>query len=180
MMRLIEIVRAPPELNEKLAKAESLRRKIDSFDDEDIPHLFRFESKQQLRELMEGLRFPEWMKSEEGCIFHREELLLCSLYRLRRPTAMTCPTFRYLFGFRNERVSSLFRLFVNFMTQNWGYLLLDNMQYWLPHLETCAQAIRDKLHRLGCPFPSPTEPAGFNVFGFIDNTMNATCRPGDV
>jgi hypothetical protein len=37
-----------------------------------------------------------------------------------------------------------------------------------------AEAIRLKLEQLGCFFP----PGTFRVFAFIDNTMNATCRPG--
>jgi DDE superfamily endonuclease len=30
----------------------------------------------------------------------------------------------------------------------------------------------------GCPFPHSQLPGGLRVAGFIDNTMNATCRPG--
>ena len=39
-------------------------------------------------------------------------------------------------------------------------------------------SIRDKVLSLGCYFPLPCSDGGFNVCGFIDNTMNATCRPG--
>jgi hypothetical protein len=53
MLRYISIVRAPPELNASLAKCESLRRTIDSFEDEDIPQYFRFTNKDQLREVLE-------------------------------------------------------------------------------------------------------------------------------
>jgi hypothetical protein len=37
----------------------------------------------------------------------------------------------------------------------------------------CAKAIREKSFDLGCYFDE-----GFNIFAFIDNTMNASCRPG--
>lgn len=62
--------------------------------------------------------------------------------------------------------------------KQWGYLLTDNLDFWTPYLANCAEAIRNKLTSLGCPFPSALQPGGFKVFGFIDNTMNATCRPG--
>jgi hypothetical protein len=52
------------------------------------------------------------------------------------------------------------------------------MTFWKRHLSACAHSIQQKLATLGCLFPEVDEPGGFNVFGFIDNTMNATCRPG--
>jgi hypothetical protein len=39
-------------------------------------------------------------------------------------------------------------------------------------------AIHAKLASFGCLFPLPHEPSGFRVFGFIDNTIIATSRPG--
>jgi hypothetical protein len=65
------------------------------------------------------------------------------------------------------------------MIVNWGYLLLNNMEYWLDYIPQSANAIRLKLANL------PTinyrlffEEDNFNVFGFIDNTIFAMCRPG--
>jgi hypothetical protein len=56
---------------------------------------------------------------------------------------------------------------------------MDNLQYWKPMLPACAAAIREKVCNEGCYFPTANDPqGGFNIFGFIDNTMNATCRPG--
>jgi hypothetical protein len=34
------------------------------------------------------------------------------------------------------------------------------------------------MEKYNCDFPAANEAGGFRVFGFIDNTMNATCRPG--
>jgi hypothetical protein len=51
------------------------------------------------------------------------------------------------------------------------------MYYCKDKLAGCAEAIRRKLSFLGCEFLPVNEPGGFKVFGFIDNTMNATCRP---
>ena len=52
------------------------------------------------------------------------------------------------------------------------------MNFWKPYLPDCAQAIRDKCVEKGCYFPDSRLPHGLKVVGFIDNTMNATCRPG--
>ena len=59
------------------------------------------------------------------------------------------------------------------MVNNWGYLLTNNMEYWVPMMQACANSIRAKCSTLGCDFPE-----NFCVFAFTDNTMNATCRPG--
>ena len=40
-------------------------------------------------------------------------------------------------------------------------------------MQEMSEVIRSKCCELGCYFP-----ATYNVFGFVDNTMNATCRPG--
>ena len=54
------------------------------------------------------------------------------------------------------------------------------IEYWKPSIPMFADKIRLKLDQLGCPFPSSSNSnGGFNIFGFIDNTMNAMCRPGD-
>ena len=168
----------PAAMNATLTKIESKKRTIDSFADEDIPINFRFRTKQQLYDILNGFQFPEFVKSEERCVFHREELLLVSLYRYRRPSSTTDIAFKEIFGFRQSRVSIAFRTFVNFLIRNWSYLLLDNMQYWLPKLRLFATAIQQKLLQLGCEFPPPGTPGGFCIFSSVDNTLNAACRPG--
>lgn len=67
-------------------------------------------------------------------------------------------------------------LFFRYMADHWGYLLTDNMRFWLPYLEGFAESMRLKLLALGCDdFP---EPGSFRCFGFLDNTLNMSCRPG--
>ena len=60
------------------------------------------------------------------------------------------------------------------MVENWAYLLQDHLSFWLPFLPEFAEKVRAKLQAKGVFF----EPGSFRVFGFTDNTMNATCRPG--
>ena len=70
------------------------------------------------------------------------------------------------------------------MIVNWGYLLLNNLEFRLPYFPACAEAMRVKLATLPNisnrqEWPSAYDPAGgFCVFSIIDNTLNATCRPG--
>ena len=59
------------------------------------------------------------------------------------------------------------------MCDHWEFLLTDNVKFWKPYRASCAEAIRRKCAEKGVQFPR-----GFQVFVFIDNTMNATCRPG--
>jgi hypothetical protein len=51
-----------------------------------------------------------------------------------------------------------FNHFVKFMANSWGYLLTDNMAFWLPYLSELAQAIRDKCGEKGCAFPYSLSP----------------------
>ena len=69
------------------------------------------------------------------------------------------------------------------MTDNWGYLITNNFDYWIPHLYKSCEAIRHKLEVLPHAnwrqfHPRHDEPNGFLIFAFIDNTMFAFCRPG--
>lgn len=174
-----KIVAAPRELEDKLPKIRSLRRTINSFADEEIPVYFRFRTKGQLHRLMDRFKIPEIIKiTKTGNIFNGEEFLLVALYRLHQPTTISDGSFRTLFGFGHTAVSMIFNAFVDFIMDNWGYLLTDNLQFWLQYLPDCAQAIRDKCYEKGCEFPNSRSPEGLRVAGFIDNTMNATCRPG--
>jgi len=118
--------------------------------------------------------------TDTGNVFYGEEFLLVSLYRLHRPNSILDACWCDTFGLNYSAVSKCFTEFLKFMVSEWEYLLIDNLEFWLPQLPACAQAIRNKCAKLGCVFPDaiPAAPGGFRVFGFIDNTMNATCRPG--
>ena len=162
-----------------MPRIRMLHRTIDSFDDEEIPIYFRFRSKDQLHELKRGFQIPDRIKiPETGNIFHGDEFLLVGLYRLHLPSTLSDSSFKLLFGLGHTAVSMIFNAFVDFLVDSWSYLLFDNMQFWIPYLPDCAQAIRNKCLDKGCLFPNAREEEGLRVAGFIDNTMNATCRPG--
>ena len=118
------------------------------------------------------------MRSTSGHKFSGDEVLLVGLYRMHRPTCLADACWKELFGMNYSRVSTCFRLFITHLCRNWQYLLTDNLDFWRPYLPHCAEAIRRKMGSLGCEFPQVNQPCGFRVFGFIDNTMFGTCRPG--
>ena len=140
-----QIVAPPRNLESPLVKIRKRRRTIDSFDDEEIPKYFRFRTKAQLYRLTQGLHIPDIVRiPATGNIFHGEEYLLVSLYRLHRPTTLSDGCFRKIFGSGHTAVSMAFNSFLDFMIDRWSYLLLDNLDFWKPYLVDCAQAIRNK------------------------------------
>jgi hypothetical protein len=177
LIRRHRIVGVPRELEEKLPRIRNLRRTIDSFSDEEIPLYFRFRNKEQLHRLMRGFRIPMQIKlPKTGNIFEGEEVLLIGLYRLHRPTTLSDGSFKLIFGMGHTAVSMAFNAFLDFMEDRWSYIIMDNLDFWLPYLPDCAQAIRNKCVEKGCYFPDARSPGGFRVAAFIDNTMNSTCR----
>jgi hypothetical protein len=70
-----------------------------------------------------------------------------------------------------------FNHFVKFVSSSWGYLVENNLPFWLPYLPSFAESIRNKCLEKGCFFPQHDNPNnGFNVSCFLDDTMNKTCR----
>jgi hypothetical protein len=70
-----------------------------------------------------------------------------------------------------------------FIISNWGYLILNNRDYWVPHMAASANAIRAKLQQLPnlanrLYFEDADKNGGFAIFSFIDNTLIQFTRPG--
>jgi hypothetical protein len=114
-----------------------------------------------------------------------QEVVLISLARLAYP--LRWGDLRALFPNRCRfSMQRAFYWFLDFMIQNWGYLILNNMDWWVLRgsLAQSAEAIRVKLATLPTlnyrqDWPSAFNPAGgFCASCFIDNTLIATCRPG--
>lgn len=74
------------------------------------------------------------------------------------------------------------------MIDNWANLLIDNMHFWYDNrtIERSCEAIRVNLMNLNNvnrqvyfkPY-NLRDGDGFSIFGFIDNTLTQTCRPGE-
>ena len=161
----------------KTKKITRRYRTINSFADEEILPYFRFKTKEQLHRLCTGFRFPKILRTEKREKFTGEEVLLVGLKRLSYPNRTYEKHWEYDFGLTHHQVSKCFGLFLTFMMVNWAYLLLDHMEFWKPYMKDCAEKIRVRLASMGCHFLPAGTPGGFRIFGFIDNTMNATCRP---
>ena len=151
-------------------------RIVDAFSE-----VFRFQNGNQLRQLINGFQIPERIRIK-SYRFAGEEVLLISLIRLAWPFRWGDVKLHFPDRSRNE-LSVAFSWFINFMIVNWGYLILNNRQYWLPHLKTSAEHIRMKLATLPNEanrqfYDSAGENTGFSVALFIDNTILAMCRPG--
>lgn len=109
-------------------------------------------------------------------------MLLISLSRLAYPSRWL--ELEERFGRNQSELSVALYWFLDFMIDNWAYLLVNNREYWLDHLEASAEAIRQKLmnlpnqdNRLFFP-PASDDNNGFRIALFIDNTMLAINRPG--
>ena len=169
-----KLVAVPPQLNSPLTRIKRKYPCISHFSDELVHDLFRFDSREQLRNLLAAFRFPKRFECASGHIFSGEEILLAGLFRLHAPNIQGDIGWRAIFGFDQPTTSKACSIFFSFMVENWAYLLQDNLAFWKPYLPEFAEKIRAKLDQKGVHFP----PGSFRVFGFTDNTMNATCRPG--
>lgn len=62
---------------------------------------------------------------------------------------------------------------MNFLTNSNNWWVQDGL------LVQCANQIVDKCNKeFNLVFPRAEDPEGFNVFGFIDNSMQRICRQG--
>jgi hypothetical protein len=115
-IQMWRIIKPPPEATEKLSsikRADGGKISIDKLVDDDIRELYRFESKQQLYDLLEGFQFPETLRSKNGNVYTREEVLLLGLYRLHFPNKFTHYHYKVEFGMDNQRASECFSVFLD-------------------------------------------------------------------
>lgn len=157
------------------------RSTFEDFDPRILSSRFRFQTVEDLWRLVRQFRLPKTIKAR-GWKFSDQEVLMISLVRLAFPLRWV-DVIAYFPSRSRQECQAAFYWFLDFMVVNWGYLILNNREYWLPHLAASAEAIRVKLTRLPneamrVDFNPANHPDGFAIFGFIDNTMVAMCRPG--
>ena len=140
---------------------------------------FRFQSFDSLRRLLRAFRFPPGdIKLKNRYKSTAEEIVLISLTRLTFPHRWTDIYERFP-GRKYWFLSAAFMWFLDFMIDNWSYLLVNNLNWWYPRFEESCNKIRLKLRNLNHEnWRQFFEPDEFDVFAFIDDTMHATCRPG--
>jgi len=133
----------------KLAIGQSTRRgqsvTIDGWDDQRIPEYFRVDTKVELWDLFVHFQFPDKMKSKWGHCFTGEEVFLFGMYRLCYHLKLQNQIVTDIFGFNSAPLASeCFHCFLHFMVNNWGYLLTNNFNFWVPFLSGCSANIRLK------------------------------------
>jgi hypothetical protein len=173
-------VEEPSKIRRSL-KQRMRKTTVYDFDRNDYSSKFRWRSPEDLERLINGLGFPEIIKINKY-VFTSHEVVMISLMRLAYPLRWTDILDKFP-GREQWECSKAFYYFLDFMIANWGYLILNNRDYWKPFLADSANAIREKLAELPNEdyrmyYDNPNERTGFAIFGFIDNTMIAMCRPG--
>ena len=151
---------------------------FDDFRRHNFSGLFRFRSPTDLQRLHEGFGLPEKVRIHTYQTTGKE-ILMISLVRLAYPHRWE--DVEEIFPrLKRWKLQRCFYWFLDYMIQNWSYLILNNRDYWVPQMGNMATAIKNKLaslpnedYRLHFPDNLP-----FTVFSFIDNTMTAMCRPG--
>ena len=180
---ILQVDHSNEELENKKKERQN-RRTIAYFESEleSFSEYFRFQNGDQLRQLLAGFQFPTGTVSINAYKFTSEEILLISLIRLSWPHRWSDVRKSFPDRSRNE-LQLAFYWFLNFMIDNWGYLISNNREYWLPFLQESAESIRQKLATLPNEanrifFDAAGQITGFAVAMFIDNTIFAMCRPG--
>jgi len=146
---------------------------IDGWEDIRVPEDFRVDTKQELRSLYAGFQFPDKVVTPSRHVFTGEECFLFGLYHLCNITKFDNEIIKIRFGFTKVLASFCFKAFLSHMINNWGYLLTNNMDFWVPTMRGCSNAINEKCMEYGLDMGD-----NFNICGFTDNTMNSSCRPG--
>ena len=106
-----------------------------------LSSMFRFQNIEQLERLKRGFEFPDGRIKIHSYRFEADEIIMISLFRLAHPSDWLSVGVH----FPHRSISELgraFYWFLDFLILNWGYLLLNNMEFWLPYLPSSAEAIR--------------------------------------
>ena len=150
--------------------------------------LFRFNNIEQLQRLKRGFMIPDRVEIKRSW-FTGDEILIISLLRLSYPSRW-CDVQAKLPRDKVRTSTDCGKAFywlIDFLIANWGYLLLNNISFWVGMFPHFANQIRLKLQNLVTENYRQIHPeacilngiqTGFAIFGFIDNTIMAMCRPG--
>lgn len=79
------------------------------------------------------------------------------------------------FGRENTLWSRVFKWVIGHIYHTHCHLLTDNVPWWSAYFSHCARAIGDLLQRHGVEQHAGQRTC---IFGFIDDTLRETCRPG--
>ena len=109
-----------------------------------IPIKYRFKNRSQLWELHDNLHIPQWFIIPlGGHRIHGQEMLLMALERCALGSRLIDMQQKY--HIYHSVIGKALHNFALWMQDNWGYLIHDNNEFWMPYLRTSCEAIRNKL-----------------------------------
>jgi len=124
-----------------LLQEDRVRRdpyKFTDFVNSNFSGLFRFRSPEDLQRLYEGLQLPGPTRVNNYQTTG-QEILMVSLVRLSYPHRWE-DVERVFPGIKRWKLQCLFYWFLDFMIENWSYLILNNRDFWTPLMPTMARA----------------------------------------
>ncbi|KAJ1396006.1 hypothetical protein B484DRAFT_472403, partial [Ochromonadaceae sp. CCMP2298] len=133
--------------------------------------------KEYLKELHDNLKMDAVITLANGVAVGSEEVLLIALHRFVTPIRLT--DLVAIYGRDNTALGRIFNWFSKHVRSTFGHLVQNSWQHWKPWLEEFSEVIREKVEDKsngGITYPE----GSFVVFGFIDDTIQRTTRPGGV
>lgn len=130
----------------KLGRMDNSINRFRAMNDEEYcKSMFAFES-DELERLHRELKFPEFVKLDNGSVMTGEEVFLRGLYELvsgEKKNAI-CKT---LFGRHPSDQSRAYAYFINYIYDNFKHLVTDNLAWWFRngYIKESAKAIEAKL-----------------------------------
>ena len=110
-----------------------------NFNRDSFSSKFRFQRPEDLQRVIKGLQFP-YSSKIHGYSYTNEEVVMISLTRLSYPNRWEDVAIRFP-GSSPSRCQRAFYWFLEFIILNWGYLILNNRDYWVPFMAGSANAI---------------------------------------
>ena len=149
------------------------RKTLDSFTDEQLWTEFRIR-REDFPRLLAALRLNNnRIKIGKNSVFSGEEILLIARYRF--VTGARLVHMKRVFLREYSQLSRAFTYFVNHILDNFAVLVTDNLEYWSVYFPIFSETIRNKLEEKAQIYYPHDE---FRIFGFYDDTVVKTCRPG--
>ena len=108
------------------------------------PLTYRFKNRLQLWELYDNRRIPQWLTMHlGGHRTHGQEMFLMAFERCALGTRLIDMQQKY--HIFHSFLGKALHYIALWMQGNWGYLIYDNNEFWIPYLRTSCLAIRSKL-----------------------------------
>ena len=134
------------EIPKKKLKHKTPPKTVFDFEREGFSAKFRFYTPEDVQRFIQGFQFPDVVRIK-GYVFTSQEVVLISLSRLAFPLRWSDIQERFP-GKGRKALQVAFFYFLDFCIVNWGYLILNNREYWVPKMVDQAEAIRRKLSEL--------------------------------